>query len=605
LRKFLSAFLPVLLALSLGSACAKKKPSPKAWLDSLPDKDTSQLLNPGPGFRLAGKKVKIADHYQDAWILAPNDQLEAEAGCGTELGLSLALLTGDKKPSQSSTDRAVAEMEIISGKTRHSPILLDKNLSETAPQWTEYRVRLQGPSQETCKLQMSFSIQPADAKTRAWLAVANSRLMPPAPSSRKNIIMVSIDTLRQDHAGIYGYPKPTTPMLDRFAKTALIFTNAVSASSFTVPSVASLFTSLYPSEHGAIGKDEMTLSPENLTLAEILASNGYGTACFSASPFISPEFGFGQGFENFFLINSPHAHALNQLLIPWFLAHYQEQPFFLYIMYFDPHQPYEAPPPYDALFQKDQAGKKLWPEKMLKQKPVRVSKLKPSISGTELEFVKSQYDSEVAYADHYLGQLLEKIGALGLLENSIVVVTADHGEEFIEHQGFGHSRTLYREVLSVPFILYYPGISEPGRKIEQLVRTIDFLPTLLDLAGISSPPGIHGRSLKPLLLNRGQLNTLPAFAELRPFLNPKQYLKALDTQKFKLIQNSPSQKLELYDLSNDPQEMTDLATQFPESAAARLQEMSELEKSFRKISPAKPKAVADEQKLLKSLGYAR
>jgi len=605
LPKFPAAFLSLLLALSLGLACVEKKPSFDAWLNALPDKDTSQLLNPGPGFSLPGKKVKIADHYQDAWILAPNDRLEAEAACGTELALSLALLTGDKKLFQSSADRALAEMEIISGKARHSQILLDTNLSKTASQWTEYRLRLQGPSRQLCKLRLSFAIQSAQSQPRIRLAVADSRLISSTPSSRPNIIIISVDTMRADHMGIYGYSRNTTPNIDRFAKTALIFTNTVSASSFTVPSVASLFTSLYPSEHGAIGKDQMTLAPSNLTLAEILADNGYRTACFSASPFVSPEFGFGQGFQNFFLINSPHAHALNQLLIPWLSAHYQEQPFFLYVMYFDPHQPYEAPPPYDALFQKDSTGKKLWPDQMLKQKPVRISKLKSSLSATELEFVKSQFDSEVAYVDHFLGELLDQISARGLLDNSLLVLTADHGEEFLEHHGFGHSRTLYREVLAVPFIFYHPAISEPGRKIEQMVRTIDCLPTILDFAGISPPQEIQGRTLKPLLLNRGQMNTLPAFAELRPFLNPKLYLKALDTQKFKLIYNSPSQKLELYDLVNDPREMTDLATRFPDSAAARLQEMLAIEKSLRKIPPAGPKAAAEEQKLLKSLGYVR
>jgi len=462
-----------------------------------------------------------------------------------------------------------------------------------------------GPENE-CELRLNFTVAPSQSGQGVYLAAANTRIFTPGSAPKMNVIIINIDTLRKDHCGVYRYQRSTTPSMDLLARRSLVFSNMVSSSSFTVPSVGSLFTSLYPSEHGAIGKDEMILSEKNITLAEILEENGYHTAAFSASPFISPEFGFGQGFEIFSSTGSAHANDLFDKAMPWLDNHYNDQPFFLYVMFFDPHQPYDPPQSVERMFQRDYFGHKIWPDSMLKNKPVRVSKLSPEITFEELEFAKSMYDSEIEFVDQSIGLMLQKADILGLLDRTMVIITSDHGEEFLEHGGFGHSRTLYKESIAVPFVLYYPGISDPGKKISSLVRNVDVMPTVLDLVGINPPEKISGRSLRPLFENSAQFKPAPAFSELKSFLKPGEYLRALTTPEDKLIEYQPSKKFELYDLAKDRKEKTDLSAQSPGLVKDRLSEMDALQKSFVKIAPAKIKKLdRDQQKLLRAHGYTK
>jgi len=600
LKKYLAIFAGLTVILALAFSCTGPKQTLGQWIDSLPDADTSQLLSPLKGAELPFKKIKLGDDTKDAWVLKPGERLQARAKCRGELDVSLAFLSRSKNPG-----KAAVEIEIASGAGKKYK-KLEFDLSKIKPEWKEMGITMDSSPENDCELRLSFAVTPPQSGQGVYLAAANSRVSAPGAAPKMNIIIINIDTLRKDHCGIYKYQRATTRSMDGLAARSLVFSNMVSASSFTVPSVGSLFTSSYPGEHGAIGKDEMILPEKNITLAEVLEKNGYHTAAFSASPFISPEFGFGQGFEIFSTTDSAHADALYDKAMPWLDTHYHEQPFFMYVMFFDPHQPYDPPESVERLFQRDAFGYKIWPDSMLKNKPVRVSKLSPKITPVELEFAKSMYDSEVEYVDQFIGMMLQKAEILGLLNRTMVIITSDHGEEFLEHGGFGHSRTLYNESISVPFVLYYPGISAPGKKISSLVRNVDVMPTILDLVGISPPEKISGRSLRPLFENSAGLKPAPAFSELKSFTKAGEYLRALTTPDDKLIENQPSIKFEFYNLAKDPREKTDISAQSPGPVKDRLSEMDALQKSFVKISPAKIKKLdRDQQKLLRAHGYTK
>ena len=577
-------------------------PSIKQWLFSLPLADTHQLLNPPQGTQTNLYRKLTLDHItKDSWILSDGDFARAEAELSGKLIFSLAFLK-EKDLDCSKDAQALVELKIKQGKKIFTQQIIRSALSELGEGWREYQIPLPQANQKKLEIELYFKLLPSCSKV--YLALANSRLSP-SLQKRKNLIIISIDTLRADHLSLYGYFRKTSPNLDRFAQNCLVFTRVISASSFTSPSVASLFTSLYPSEHQTLGKDQLIFPSENLTLAEILEQNGYLTAGFSASPFISPEYGFAQGFEHFQFIPEPRANLVNEKFLSWLSSHYQEQPFFLYIMYFDPHQPYDPPAPFDRKFQKDPQGNLLWKDKMLRNKPVRIMKLSPKISPQELEFVKSQYDGEIAFVDHHLGILLDQLKQKGLLKNSIIIITSDHGEEFLEHNGFGHSRTLYQEVLKVPLIIYLPEPEFEPKPINQLVRTIDILPTILDLLGIKIPDKIQGKSLMGLIKGTEQSPEPWAFAELKPFLKPKTYLKAIENQNYKLILNLPSQKLELYNLASDLKEKNNLINILPDKAQELLEMMERVEKSFRPIKKPQVKAPVSAEEILKSLGYIR
>ncbi len=187
------------------------------------------------------------------------------------------------------------------------------------------------------------------------------------------------------------------------------------------------------------------------------------------------------------------------------------------------------------------------------------------------------------------------------MQNSVVIITSDYGEEFLEHKGFGHSRTLYQEVLKV--IIYFPGLEEAGKRINLLARSIDIFPTALGLLGISPPPNIHGKDL--ILLADSGRGAGFAYSELEPFLAPQKFIKAFQEEDYKLILNLPSGKIELYQLSQDAKEKNNLAEKYPQKAKKLLEKMMDLEKSFRVVKAKKPPAPASTKKILKSLGYIR
>jgi choline-sulfatase len=416
---------------------------------------------------------------------------------------------------------------------------------------------------------------------------------------RMSVIIISIDTLRADHLSAYGYPRRTSPNLDGLARESTLFLNCSAQSSWTASSVGSLFTSLYPEQHGSFGKDRVILPAENVTLAEVLRDAGYYTAAFSSSPFIHPDFGFGQGFKEFGFDPTENAGSLNELVLAWLGKRARTAgPFFLYVMYFDPHFSYSPPPPYRELFRDGPDGKPLWD-------PAHVTRidnlfdLNATVGRETFEYLKSEYDGEIAYADAEVGRLLRALKDAGVLDRAIVVLTADHGEEFLEHGGFGHGNTLYQEVLHVPLLVRAPGFA-PGAVRSEPVRQIDVMPTLLEMLRVPLPRPVEGRSL----LTEG-LAGRPVFSACRHLFHEGEVMRSLIAGGRKIILTEHPDKVELYDLAADPEEQRNLAREDPEMLKQMTDALIGFERgmipSCLKVGEAAAPDRTDE--LLKSLGY--
>ncbi len=411
---------------------------------------------------------------------------------------------------------------------------------------------------------------------------------PAARRAPRNVIVVCIDTLRADHLSAYGYGRGTTPRLDALARRGMLFEHALAAAPWTVPSVGSLLTSLYPVEHGAAvdGEvrqlDEQTpaqLRPEVETLGDILHGAGLRTALFSGNPYLWGR--FQRGFDTA-VAERQTAAELTDRAIAWLggRSRVSHRPFFLYLQYMDLHQPIEPPAPYADHFAVDLGGER-------GSAHSNWSFDRQSDLG-DLDFRRFRahkvalYDGSLLYVDAQIGRLLDAVEALGGRGDTLVVVTADHGEEFWDHAeaerqmggdprgvwGVGHGHTLFQELLHVPLIVAGPGWPS-GRRVPCGVSLLDVAPTVL--AGLRLPPrpAMRGASLgrflgAPAADGACAEATLPLAAE-SPAYGPT--ARALVWSGWKLIEREGAGPA-LYDLASDPDERHDLAGCRPRTLAA-------------------------------------
>ncbi len=330
------------------------------------------------------------------------------------------------------------------------------------------------------------------------------------PSPLPNIVLVLIDTLRADRVGWYQNDRKLTPFLDSLAEHGDVFWQAYAQSSWTSPSVASLLTSRYPSQH-AVVRIGAVLGPTEIRLPALLRAHGYATGGFSANPLIGARWGYAEGFDHFVdapdedTIREPNAkqraERINSAALSWLDSLKDRpggaRPVFLYLHYMEPHAPYLPPrESLEAVLDRspdpDRARKSLGD--MLFVSRQRFQQPDPEA----LELIKDLYDAEVLGLDARLRTLFADLQGRGVLANAIVVVTADHGEEFKEHGHMGHGYTLYNEVIHVPLMLAIPG-QHQRVDLQGPVSLIDLAPTLLDFAGVTPPASFEGHSLRPLL----------------------------------------------------------------------------------------------------------
>lgn len=345
-----------------------------------------------------------------------------------------------------------------------------------------------------------------------------------AQAARPNVIFIMVDALRADHVSAYGYARPTTPNLDAFMAGGARFAEATTPSSWTLPSNAAMLTGRMP--HRLRMNDWASLAaavqPEELMLAEALRNGGYRTIGFVNNFFLDQQFGMAQGFDHYErLVSSEMAGDLNGVAFEWLDANrptLSSQPLFLFMYYYDPHTWYDPPPPYDTLYDPNYNGS-LTPEVYQHGQQVVAGDIVPT--PRDVRHLLALYDGEITYWDDQLGQFLSRLAAEGLLNNSLVIVSSDHGQMFGEHDKWVHRNSLYEEVLRVPLFIYFPGVAPAGATIEAPVFTGDLMPTILDLVGLPVPAGLDGRSLRPLLQGQpGALADRPIYAEMESETNP-------------------------------------------------------------------------------------
>ena len=390
----------------------------------------------------------------------------------------------------------------------------------------------------------------------ATLAACGAGLPDGTPEPRRpNVVLYVVDTVRADRLGVYGYEKPTSPRLDAFAAGAVLFENAYAQSSWTRPAVASLFTGLLPPAHRTVGRRSV-LPKDAVTLAEILAANGYEGMGLVRNPNVSRAFGFAQGFRRFRSEDRERDETMLDRVRLWLDERQNaEGPFFLFLHAIDPHGPYDPAPEFEEMFEAGAAPEHYRTVRYLLQ--LNRGEVEPD-AGTA-EALSRLYDAEVAQNDHAFGELLDELEDRGLDEDTAVIYLSDHGEEFAEHGRWEHGLSLYEEVLRVPFVMRLPGV--PPRRVEAPAQHVDLLPTLLAYMGIEAPPA-DGRDL--LAVRRRGADPLDVYTHLDV---DGHRAASVIRGHFKLVlPQSPSQGTEpmLFDLEADPGELENLASERPD-----------------------------------------
>lgn len=388
--------------------------------------------------------------------------------------------------------------------------------------------------------------------------------VPRPPTGRPSVILLSVDSLGAAHLGAYGYARATSPQIDRLASEGVLFERVISQSNWTKPSLASIHTGLYPFVHkadsaGEAGDRTTEVDPRraNLltdrfrTLAQEFQEGGYATAGFTNGGYAHSFFGFGRGFDRY----ENRAGGLKSCvyhLLEWVHGLPAGSPFFAFIHAWDIHFPYPDRPPYNRLFTTGRARVVLTSEVRAK-----VNSGTRRLRADEIEFLRGLYDGGVRYVDGLVKLLLDELAALGLAGRTVLALTADHGEAFMEHGKVEHTGCLYQEVLRIPLVLHAPTILTPGHVPAQ-VRAIDLMPTLLDLCGLTPKGEIQGFSLLPWI-DGARRDHLVAVSETERAGGQR----AISDGRFKLIRFLQEERSELYDLVEDPGERRSLTGELP------------------------------------------
>ncbi|MBN2564813.1 MAG: sulfatase-like hydrolase/transferase [Candidatus Eisenbacteria bacterium] len=470
-----------------------------------------------------------------------------------------------------------------------------------------------------------------------------------------NVLFLVQDALRADHLGCYGYERPTSANLDRMASEGVLFLNAYAQGSRTKETTASMVTSRYASSHGVCDFSSV-LPPSSPGMMQLAREAGYRTAVLSANALVSPTFGFGRGVGYFYceapsaagrtlVLETARKLALRLRLLRWlpnalrsldvllpmpnqtypyeggdpnvmnaaFLSWLDEEPegdFFAYLHYMDSHAPYTSPPPYDTMYDPDYTG-----EAMISI-PIFPGTMLPFEEGTPLPDDKcrnlvAHYDGAITYFDSAIGKLLEELDHRGLTEKTLVVVVADHGEEFFDHRGWGHGQSVYNELINVPLIMRMPGVLPGGMVARTTIRQIDLLPTMLGAAGVEKTleaSDFDGVNLWDFLVSGRDDWPEPAvMAEV--FHGEHQFSRAYKTGTDKLIhaKSTEGEHFMLFDLAADPGETLDVAARNPdltESLAAQLDNLVS-EATSRRLESGTTTIDEGTKERLRALGYIR
>jgi arylsulfatase A-like enzyme len=402
------------------------------------------------------------------------------------------------------------------------------------------------------------------------------------------VLFILVDTLRKDHLRLYGHERDTSPHIDQLGAEGWVFEGHIAPASHTVPSTVSMLTSCYPVEHGIVHRyyrqfvENPPLLPEELaTLTEVLQERGYATAGFVANPHLGEKNGFDQGFDHFEFTPMGSGEEMTESAEDWLRDTVADrEPFFAYLHYMDVHSPYRATPEHAARYAPDQ-GELLH------------VKFGPSegVSEEDLAYTIAMYDACIRFVDDQVGRWVEVLEELGIRDNTVIVFTSDHGEEFLDHGGMGHGTTVFGELVRLPLVVSYRPKLEPGRRFPHLTRSIDVAPTLLEWIGIPIPDSFRGSELSQ-----------PAhdgFAEDGPW-------RSIHAEAKSLIVNLETGEERLFEASDELDQRPIEDELARKRLRQRLDQYLQLEEGGTSAGPREnaPAWSDEDLKLLKSLGYA-
>jgi arylsulfatase A-like enzyme len=460
----------------------------------------------------------------------------------------------------------------------------------------------------------------------------------PEPPVADNVVVILLDALRADRLSAYGNPRQTSPNIDAIAAAGTRFDTALTTAPWTLPAMGSLWTSQYPSVHGAVRRsneqqwvtDRARFRPVNAladahtTLPEVLRANGFATGAFVDGAYPGAAFGFGQGFE-VFSEDEDYGVRLNaEALVAWIDAQ-RPRRFFAYLHIVETHSPYTPPgPPLEYRGRTDPAAQRAQTVLEEERARMRAIDFDPGYAGpltgslesmralrggaatpADVEHLKALYDRGIAYSDHWIGWLLDELARRGLAENTAIIVTADHGEELLERGATEHGDSLFEEIMRIPLIIRAPRLGG-GRVAPAPVSLIDIMPTVLDLTGVPTTAPMQGISLVPAL--RGQaLPQRTLFAEA----DFSGQLVALRDGPHKFTTRGRPGSRALFDLAGDAGETRNLCKSsdcgtYASAVRAWQREMKgQRDRLAAPAAPAAPTAVLDEraQERLRALGY--
>ncbi|MDZ4803421.1 MAG: sulfatase, partial [Candidatus Eisenbacteria bacterium] len=413
-------------------------------------------------------------------------------------------------------------------------------------------------------------------------------------------LLLTIDTIRADATGFGGSRRPTTPFLDSLASTAIVYTNAHSTSSWTVPAVVSMLTGLYPVSHavvhGAVGRgeiyDQEVIPAELPILAEQLKQLGYRTYAVASNTHLAPEMGYGRGFDRYRCLGFTTADSVTRSVLRWKdIVAGGRGPWFLWIHYYDPHHPYRERRPWFRQF----VGKVTKVDGPLligaKGSPPKPPRRKSAEAARFVELARGLYDAEVRYTDESIRELFRE---MPFLADALIVMAGDHGEEFLEHGDVGHCRTLNGESVRVPLFVRHPDGGGAG-KSTALVSLIDVPVTIRAAAGAPATPVLAGLSL----LDRAALETAATGRSLLTQLERNRDLgleESIIGPRWKFVINRLTGRMELYDLLADPAESANVARSNTEEATAQGVRLAEF---LKRLPP--PPAVVERKSLSKEV----
>jgi len=429
------------------------------------------------------------------------------------------------------------------------------------------------------------------------------------PRLLPNVVVISLDTVRADHLPFYGYERNTSPALAALAAKGAVFENSYSQTSSTVATHASLFTGRYPFQHRMYGYRQQ-LKEEEHTLAEYLRDHGYRTFAITSSVRFEPTSGYPQGFDTYETLYRLEKNERSERVTDLALENAEKldsMPFFAFLHYFDAHAPYAAPEPYRTLWHPGLVAPR--PEdtvEFLKRHRWPGVVIAPKV----IDYLRALYDGGLRYQDESLRRLFEGLETMDGGRPTLLIVTADHGEEFKEHGFLSHSFFLHEELVRVPLVMVFPGVIEAGRRIRAPIQTVDLFPTIVELLGLPASEELSGRSFAARLQG-GDALAQPDYTEARDVVVLEAALSwsviaTLGTGRFKLVTGRENG---LYRLDVDPTADADVAYKYPDETQQLLEiaEAVGMQQARSQVRPPSPRReVPNEAEVLerlRAIGY--